>query len=146
VSIDLTAVGPGLGGSAGINVEFFTEYPYIGFFDYRPKGKPEGYGIGASLQFNVARGWGAWTGDFENASGGFGIFSGGYFESPYDPRGDPGWAGLTFGIGPEIPSPGSLTLTTTTYVEHTPRGGTPAWARAFGEQHGYLPGTPSRWK
>jgi len=129
ISVEGTIVTPfssGGGGTGGINLQYTSDNG-LGLYAYRPASEPSsGLAAGGAIQLNVARGNGAWSGNFTNYEGNIGPYNGGYFRSSDLNAGDTlggrkppeGYEGFSFGWGPG--GPAGASETTTTYEQFNP--------------------------
>ena len=102
ISFEFSTINPftsGGGGSYGLNAQYTSDSGFH-FYTYSTPNDVGSTGllVGPSVQVNVATGTGAWTGDFQSINGSYGLFTGGYFQTPPDQQ-DPGYAGISFGLG-----------------------------------------------
>jgi RHS repeat-associated protein len=109
ISLEFSTINPftsGGGGSYGINLEY-TSISGLHLYTYATPNDVNSLGflIGPSIQVNAATGTGDWTGPFESGAGSYGLVTGGFFHSP-DDQPDPGYFGLSLGLGKGPPGIG----------------------------------------
>jgi len=104
-SITVSTVAPtsGGGGLYGINGEYTSSNGFHWYKFFTPQEDlSSGFNPGISVTGNIASGDRPWTGPFEEGSGSFDVFTGGYFNSPLDQK-EAGYYGINFGFNLGFP-------------------------------------------
>jgi RHS repeat-associated protein len=112
LTLELAAINPwssGGGGAIGLDLQYVPgEGLNVYSYSTPATATSLGFEVGGSFTANVGIGSGAWEGDFGNASGGLGAFTGGGYYTPGDafPGVDQpgvGWYGLQGGVSGGVP-------------------------------------------
>ncbi len=117
IGIEVDFVVPFLSGGGGVfGLQLaYTSDDGLGLFAYGPGSTPpRGFSVGIGIQVCGGPGSGPWSGDFDNSTGSFGPFTGGYYQSTAGPNDPPGYAGFVGGVG--VGAPVGLSTTQTNFT------------------------------
>jgi RHS repeat-associated protein len=94
------------GGVYGLNLEYTSfEGLHLYYYSTPNDTKSEGFDIGVSFTFNVAKGCGSWEGPIDTFSGTYGYFTGGFFHTPLEEE-ELGYFGFQGGVSAGTPGGG----------------------------------------